>query len=51
VPSDALAAQAVADWMKSAAHRANILRPGYARFGVGSAVKGSDVRLTELFSE
>jgi uncharacterized protein YkwD len=51
VPSATLAAQAVADWMESAAHRANILRPGYTRFGVGSATHGSDVRLTELFME
>ncbi len=50
-PSDALMAQAVADWMGSAAHRANILRPSYTRFGVGAAADGSNVRLTGLFME
>ena len=51
LPSSTLAAEAVADWMGSAAHRANILRPSYTRFGVGSAVNGSEVRLAELFTE
>jgi len=51
VPSGTLASQAVAGWMESAAHRANILRPGYTRFGVGAAASDSKVRLTELFME
>jgi uncharacterized protein YkwD len=49
--ADALVAQAVAEWMASPEHRANILMAGYTRLGVGAAVDASDVRLTELFVE
>ena len=46
-----LVEEAVADWMASPAHRANMLRPGYTRLGVGAAVTRSDVRLTAVFME
>ena len=49
--ADALVAQAVSEWMASPEHRANILRAGYTRLGIGAAVDASDVRLTELFVE
>ncbi len=50
-PLSALADQAVADWMASAAHRANMLRPRYTRVGIGAAVTASNVRVTAVFRE
>lgn len=43
--------EAIADLMASAAHRDNMLRPGFTRLGVGAAINGSDVRLTQVFME
>ena len=45
----ACAARAVAGWMASPGHRANILRGRYALTGVGVAVASDRVYLTENF--
>lgn len=46
-----LAGQAVADWMASPVHRANITKPIFTRVGNGAAAGASDLRLTQLFAE
>jgi uncharacterized protein YkwD len=51
-PSPAsLAGQAVAAWMGSRPHRQNMLRSRYRRLGVGAAMTGSEVRITQVFRE
>lgn len=52
VPSgDALARQAIAEWMASPAHRDNLLRAGYTQLGIGAAIDAGQVRVTEVFSD
>ena len=48
---EALVRQAIGEWMASAAHRENLLRPGYRRIGAGVAVEDGQVRVTAVFSE
>ena len=50
-PADAVAQQAIGDWMASPGHRANILRPGYTRLGIGVAIDATQVLVTAVFSE
>ncbi|HEC84342.1 MAG: hypothetical protein DRR19_06980 [Candidatus Parabeggiatoa sp. nov. 1] len=45
-----LAELAVAGWMNSPGHRENILRKEYTHLGVGGAVKGNIVKLTQNFA-
>ena len=47
----ALAARAVAAWMASRPHRRNLLLPRYRNLGVGAAIRGTEVRLTQVFRE
>jgi len=41
--------KSVAGWMNSPGHRANILEKNYTRTGIGVAVAGQDVYITQLF--
>ena len=50
-PGEALARQAIDEWMASPAHRENVLRAGYTRLGIGAAIDAGQVRVTEIFSE
>jgi len=45
-----LAEEAVDGWMNSPGHRENILRPHFSHLGVGAAVKGDTVKITQNFS-
>ena len=47
----AVAARAVAAWMASRPHRRNLLLPRYRSLGVGAAIRGTEVRLTQVFRE
>ncbi|MBK8540751.1 MAG: hypothetical protein IPL60_12220 [Ardenticatenia bacterium] len=49
--AEALATLIVDGWMKSAGHRANILRPSYTHLGVGVSVRGDEIRATQNFAE
>ena len=44
-----LAEKIMDGWMKSAAHRANILTPGYTHLGVGVMAKNQDIKATQVF--
>lgn len=48
-PQDAVA-KAMAAWMKSPGHRANILNPEYTQLGVGMWVSGDEIHITQVFS-
>jgi uncharacterized protein YkwD len=37
-------------WMSSPGHRENILNPAYTELGVGVAVRGREIRATQLFA-
>jgi uncharacterized protein YkwD len=45
-----VAGLAVAAWMKSPGHRANLLGVGYSRVGIGLARHNKQVYVTQLFS-
>ena len=45
------AASIVSDLMRSATHRANIVNKDYTHIGIGVAVKGSDVKVTQNFAK
>jgi uncharacterized protein YkwD len=47
---DAFARRFVATWLASASHKENLSFPGYNRTGVGAAVNGDTVYVTQLFS-
>ena len=44
-----LAEKIMDGWMKSAAHRANILNPGYTHLGVGVMAKNQEIKATQVF--
>jgi len=46
---DDLEHKSVAGWMNSPGHRANILEKNYSRTGVGVAMAGRDIYITQLF--
>ena len=50
-PRDAsrLAHIIVNNWMSSAGHRQNLLNPEYTDIGVGAAVQGRNIRVTQVF--
>jgi len=50
VDVDVFARRIVETWLGSKAHRENLADPAYARTGVGAAVNGNSVYVTELFS-
>ncbi|HEY3380884.1 MAG TPA: CAP domain-containing protein [Vicinamibacterales bacterium] len=45
-----LASMIVGGWMSSESHRSNILQPDFRFLGVGAAVEGRHVTITELFA-
>src|SRR5207302_6983705 len=47
--AEAFARRAVASWMGSEGHRANILSRDFARSGIGVAVNGSYVYAAQIF--
>jgi uncharacterized protein YkwD len=47
---DAFARRFVATWLASASHKENLAFPDYNRTGVGAAVNGDTVYVTQLFS-
>lgn len=47
---DAFAKRFVKTWMKSKTHRQNLAFPEYQRTGVGAAIDGHEVYVTQLFS-
>jgi uncharacterized protein YkwD len=47
----ALAGRALTAWMASRSHRRNLLLPRYRHLGVGAAIRGTEVRLTQVFRE
>jgi uncharacterized protein YkwD len=47
---DVFARRIVETWLGSSAHRENLADPAYARTGVGAAVNGNSIYVTELFS-
>ena len=50
VDADAFAARFLDEWMKSQPHRENLAYPAYDRTGVGAAVNGDTVYVTQLFA-
>jgi uncharacterized protein YkwD len=50
VDVDAFAARFLDEWMKSDPHRDNLAYPAYDRTGVGAAVNGDTVYVTQLFA-
>jgi uncharacterized protein YkwD len=50
VDVDMFARRIVETWLGSKAHRENLADPAYARTGVGAAVNGNSIYVTELFS-
>jgi uncharacterized protein YkwD len=50
VDVDAFAARFLDEWMKSDPHRDNLAFPAYDRTGVGAAVNGDTVYVTQLFA-
>ena len=50
VDVDAFAARFLDEWMKSEPHRDNLAYPAYDRTGVGAAVNGDTVYVTQLFA-
>ena len=47
---EAFARRFVATWISSASHRENLSFPDYNRTGVGAAVNGDTVYVTQLFA-
>jgi uncharacterized protein YkwD len=50
VDATQFAARFLEEWMKSAPHRDNLAYPAYDRTGVGAAVNGDTVYVTQLFA-
>jgi uncharacterized protein YkwD len=50
VDANAFAARFLDEWMKSDPHRENLAYPAYDRTGVGAAVNGDTVYVTQLFA-
>jgi len=50
VDVESVARRIMAIWLTSKPHRANLTDPDYARTGIGAAVSGDTVYVTELFS-
>jgi len=50
VDADAFAARFLDEWMKSQPHRENLAYSAYDRTGVGAAVNGDTVYVTQLFA-
>lgn len=50
VDVDAFAGRIVSIWLTSKPHRANLADPAYRRTGIGAAVSGDTIYVTELFS-
>src|ERR1700761_3681737 len=50
VDVDAFATRLLDEWMKSDPHRDNLAYPAYDRTGVGAAVNGDTVYVTQLFA-
>jgi uncharacterized protein YkwD len=47
----ALAASAIAEWMASRSHRANLMNRRYTHLGIGVAMTATEIRVTQLFAQ